>query len=71
MHMIFSLTIHLQVYEQEQKTIMNCRNVQANIVLPATEAIAIANLFSFSIVIIHHEYDFNKQINLVVVLHGQ
>lgn len=71
MHMIFPLTIHLQVYEEKEKIVMSCRNVQDNIVLPITEAIATEKLLPFAIVIICQVYDFDKWINLVVLLHGQ
>lgn len=50
---------------------MSCRNVQDNIVLPTSEAIAIEKLFPFTTVIIRQEYDFDKQTNLVMLLHGQ
>lgn len=36
-----------------------------------TEAIVIEELFPFAIVIICQEYDFVKQINRVVLFHGQ
>jgi len=71
MHMIFPLTIPLQLYEEEYQTVISCRNVQDNIVLPTTEATVIEKLFPFAVVIICQQYDFDKQINLVVLLHGQ
>lgn len=50
---------------------MSCRSVQDKTILPTAETTVIEKLFPFAIVTFHQEYDFGKQINLVVSLHGQ